>query len=211
MQTETQQWQIDGAQMRYINAMLAQGGMAPQWQYAGNGSYVLVIVVPAGFDLPTYLDGQRGAPRRRSWWQHLDIGRWVPVALLLAVVGATLYLLAYGAPAALASAMPDFRIPMPVIQLPQIELPKITLPEWAPQIELPDIGGAVEDAVDTAMAPVRKAVDTTVQIVSTVAMLAVGLVVLWLLFTFRGTLSGIGGGIWHAGSQAAGMFGKKGE
>lgn len=202
-QTETQQWQIDGAQMRYINAMLAQGGMTPQWQYAGNGSYVLVIVVPAGWDLPTYLDGQRSAPRRRPWW-HLDVGRWLPVALLLAIVGATLYLLAYGAPAALASAMPD----MPVIELPEIKFPEIVMPEWAPQIELPDVGGAVQGAVDAAMAPVNAAIATTMQIVSAVAMLAVGLVVLWLLFTFRGTISGIGGGVWKAGGAVAGAFAK---
>jgi hypothetical protein len=123
------------------------------------------------------------------------------VALLLAVIGATLYLLAYGAPAALASAMPAMPA-MPVIELPEIKLPEIVMPEWAPQ--MPDVGGAV----DTAMAPVHKAIDTTMQIVSTVVMLAVGLIVLWLLFTFRGTLSGIGGEIWKAGSGLAGMIGR---
>ena len=187
-QTEPQQWQIDGAQMRYINAMLAQGGMTPQWQYAGNGSYVLVIVVPPGFDLPTYLDGQRSAPRRRSWWQRIDIGRWAPVALLLAVIGTTLYLLAYGAPAALASAMPD--ISMPAIQWPEISMPEI-------QIDIPNPMAGIQRQIDGLMAGAMLIVQ-----------LAAGLVVLWLLWSFRGPLSGIGGGIWKAGSGAANMAAK---
>lgn len=199
MQTETQQWQIDGAQQRYVNAMLAQAGMVPQWHYAGQGSYVLVIVVPQGFDLPTFLDDQRQAPRRRSWWSRMDIGRWVPVVLIVAVIAAVAYLLAYGAPAAIADVMPQ-------IHMPVVELPTITMPG----IEMPDVGGAVEGAINSAMAPVQSAINGIIQVVAGVLMLAVGLVVLWLLFTFRGTLSGIGGGIWKAGSSVAGKVAKRG-
>ena len=186
-QTEKQDWQVEGQQLRYVNAALQTGGIQPSIQYAGNGVYVITIVVPSGFDLPTYLDGQRGASRRRSWWQRLDIGRWVPVALLLAVVGATLYLLAYGAPAALASAMPA----MPVIEWPEISLPEIKL-------DIPN-----------PMAGIQRQIDGLVAGAMLIVQLAAGLVVLWLLWTFRGPLSGIGGGVWKAGSQAAGMFAKQ--
>jgi hypothetical protein len=177
-QTEQQDWQVEGQQLRYVNAALQTGGIQPSIQYAGNGVYVITIMVPAGFDLPTYLDGQRGAPRRRSWWQRLDIGRWAPVALLLAVIGATLYLLAYGAPAALASALPA----MPAIQWPEI------------QIDIPNPMAGIQRQIDGLMAGAMMIVQ-----------LAAGLVVLWLLWVFRGPLSGIGGGIWKAGNAAANM------
>lgn len=178
-QTEQQDWQVEGQQLRYVNAALQTGGIQPSIQYAGNGVYVITIVVPTGFDLPTYLDGQRGAPRRRPWWERIDIGRWAPVALLLAVIGATLYLLAYGAPAALASAMP-------AIQWPEI------------QIDIPNPMAGIQRQIDGLMAGAMMIVQ-----------LAAGLVVLWLLWVFRGPLSGIGGGIWKAGNAATGMFTKQ--
>ena len=118
------------------------------------------------------------------------------VAVNIVAIAALGWLLINGAPAALTAVVPVISVPMPVIELP----------EWAPK--MPDVGGAVQGAVDTAMAPVHKAIDTTMQILSAVVMLAVGLVVLWLLFTFRGTLSGIGGEVWKAGSGLAGMIGK---
>jgi hypothetical protein len=180
-QTEKQDWQIEGQQLRYVNAALQTGGIQPAIQYAGNGVYVITIVVPAGFDLPTYLDGKRGAPRRRSWWHRLDIGRWVPVALLLAAIGATLYVLAYGAPAALASAVPA--MPMPDIK-----------------IDVPNPLAGVQRQIDGLMAGAMMIVQ-----------LAAGLVVLALLWTFRGPLSGIGGALWRGGSDLAGMFAKKGK
>ena len=184
MQTETQQWQIDGAQQRYVNAMLAQAGMAPQWQYAGQGSYVLVIVVPQGFDLPTFLDNERRAPRRRSWWSHIDIGRWVPVALIAAVIAAVGYLLAYGAPAAIADVMPQF-------QMPSIPVPAIN-------IDIPN-----------PLAGLQRQIDGMIAGAVMIVQLAAVLVVLWLLWVFRGPLSAVGGGVWKAGNAAAGMVAKK--
>jgi hypothetical protein len=204
---------VDGQHLGWAKSAYAANGV-PIVQIVAlpGGGYAIVIMAPAGGPPPDWR-GMR-TYRRPPFWQRIDWGTWTARLLIVAAFVGVAYVLLYGAPAALASAMPDLptfampEITLPEwaqqIELPEIKLPEIELPEWAPKLELPDIGGAVEDAVDTAMAPVRKAVDTTVQIVTGLLTFAVGLVVLWLLFTFRGTIGGIAGG-------AAGMLrrGKK--
>lgn len=190
---------VDGQHLGWAKSAYAANGVPiVQIVQLPGGGYAIVIMAPAGGPVPDW----RSMPtyKRPPFWARIDWGTWGARLLVLVAVAGVAYVLLYGAPAAVASIVPD--IGVPVIELP--EMPVIELPEWAPKIELPDIGGAVEGAVDKAMAPVRKAVDTTVQIATGVLTLAVGLVVLWLLWTFRGTLGGIAGG-------AAGMLrrGKK--
>ncbi len=108
--------------------------------------------------------------RRRPFWQRLDIGTLVPRLLVLAVVGAVGWMLVNGAPLAVASLLPGAGEPI-VNVLP------------------PDAGGIVDDL----LAPVGEAVDAATRVGMGVLALAVGLVVLWLLWTFRGTLGGIAG------------------
>lgn len=175
-QTETQTWQVDGAQLRYIHAMLTQAGMTPQWQAAGHGSYVLVVVVPVGWDLPAFLDGQRGAPRRRSWWRRLD-----PTALMIPVSLATVALLGWllinGAPAALTAALPA-GIDPPVVVLPP--------------------------AIADPLAGVRESVDAAVAGLVVVGQMVAVLVALVAVFVFRRPLAAAGGALMKVGSMFKG-------
>jgi hypothetical protein len=152
----------------------------------GNGAYAIVIMAPAGGDPPDWRNLR--TYKRPPFWQRIDFARWAPWLIVLAIVAGVGWVLVNGLPAAVADIAPEIKVPV-------VELPKIELPSWAPKIELPDIGGAVQDATDKAMAPVREAIDAATRIAMGVAALAVGLVVLWLLFTFRGTIGGIAGGV----------------
>lgn len=142
-----------------------------------NGQYAIVIMAPAG-----------GAPdwrtmrtyRRPPFWERMDLARFVPWLIVAAIVAGVGWVLINGLPVAIAEAMPDIKVP--TVELPTIEIPGI---------EMPDIGGAVEGAVEGAMAPVQSAIDTGLRVVAGVLTLAVGLVVLWLLWTFRGTIGGV--------------------
>lgn len=183
-QTESQDWQIEGQQLRYVNAALQAGGIQPGIQYAGNGVYVVTIVVPVGFDLPSYLE--RAPRRRRPFWQRIDFCRWLPVLLIVAVIAAVGYLLAYGAPAAIADVMPQIQVPAILAPVVNIDVPN-------------------------PLAGVQRQIDGMLTGAMMIVQLAAGLVVLWLLWIFRGPLSAVGGGIWKAGSNVASMVGKRGK
>lgn len=181
---------VHGRELGWAKSALQQNGVPiVQIVPIGDGVYLITVVMPVGAPPPDWRSMR--TYKRPPFWARIDWGTWGGRLLVLAAIVGVAYVLLYGAPAAVASIMPD--IQLPAIELP--EMPEIVMPEWAPKIEMPDIGGAVESAVDSAMAPVRKAVDTTIQIVTGLLTFAVGLVVLWLLFTFRGTLGGIAGGV----------------
>ena len=146
----------------------------------GNGAYAIVIMAPAGDPPPDWRTLR--TYKRPPFWQRIDVGRWVPWLLLLAVVGVAGWMFVNGLPAAIAEMAPDFKVDLP--DMPQIEIPGI---------ELPDISGAVEGAINDAMQPVQEAIDTGMRVVAGALTLAVGLVVLWLLWMFRGAIGAIGG------------------
>lgn len=149
----------------------------------GNGAYAIVIMAPAGAPPPDWRHLR--THKRPPFWQRIDWGRWVPWLIVLAIVAGVGWVLINGLPLAVAGVLPGAGEP--------------TVNVLAPKFALPDIGGAVQDATDSAMAPVREAVDMATRVAMGVMTLAVGLVVLWLLWAFRGTLGGIGRG-------AAGMM-----
>ena len=174
---------VDGRNLGWAKSAYAMNNIPiVQIVALGNGAYAIVIMAPAGAPPPDWRNLR--TYRRPPFWQRIDVGRWVPWLLLLAVVAGVGWVLVNGLPAAIASMAPDIRVPT-------VELPAITLPEWAPQIELPDVGGAVETAINDAMQPVQAAIDTGMRVVAGALTLAVGLVVLWLLWLFRGAIGGM--------------------
>ena len=143
----------------------------------GNGQYAIVIMAPAGGPPPDWRSMR--TYKRPPFWQRIDWGRWVPWLIVLAVVAGVGWMLVNGAPMVLAQVAPD-------IQLPTIEIPGVAMP---------DVGGAI----DKAMQPVNEAMSMATRAIMGLFAFAVGLVVLWLLWTFRGTIGGISRG-------AAGMM-----
>ena len=184
MNEEMQQYAIpvDGRNLGWAKSAYTMNGVPiVQIVALGDGTYAIVIMatpgnVPDWRTLRTY--------KRPPIWQRIDVARFVPWLLALAVVAGIGWVLVNGLPAAVAEVLPDVKIP--AVELPA--MPSIQIPG----IELPDIGGAVENGINNAMRPLQEAVDTGMRVVAGVLTLAVGLVVLWLLWTFRGTIGGIG-------------------
>ena len=172
-ETEMQQYAVpvDGRNLGWAKSAYAANGVPiVQIVQLPGGGYAIVIMAPAGGPVPDW----RSMPtRRRPFWRRIDIAGFVPWLIVLVAVAAVGWLLINGAPLAVASLLPGAGEPLVNIVAPD-----------------------ASDLVGDLLAPVGAAVDTATRVGMGVLVLAVGLVVLWLLFTFRGTLGGIGGGLW---------------
>jgi hypothetical protein len=160
---------VDGQHLGWAKSAYAAAGV-PIVQIVAlpGGGYAIVIMAPAGAPVPDW----RGMPtyKRAPWYRRIDIGAWVPRLLIFAALAAVGWMLVNGAPAAVASLLPGAGEPLVNIVAPD-----------------------ASDIVGDLLAPVGEAVDTATRVAMGVLALAVGLVVLWLLWTFRGTLGGIAG------------------
>lgn len=159
---------VDGRNLGWAKSAYAANGVPiVQIVQLPGGGYAIVIMAPAGGPVP---DWRSMRTRRRSFWRHMDIARFVPWLIVLAVVGAVGWMLVNGAPMALATVLPGAGEPLVNIVAPD-----------------------TSDIVGDLLAPVGEAVDTATRVAIGVMTLVVGLVVLWLLYRFRGTLGGIAG------------------
>lgn len=158
---------VDGRNLGWAKSAYAMNGVPiVQIVPLGNGQYAIVIMAPAGAPPPDWRTLR--TYRRPPFWRRIE-----PIHLMIAVnlvaIVALGWLLVNGAPAALVALMPGAGEPIVNV--------------------LPDAGGFVDDL----LAPVQDALDTATRAAMGVITLAVGLVVLWLLWAFRGTISGIVG------------------